>query len=1105
MSLLLLAFGLVLAAFAEESYAQTILDGSTPSGATPGAPAGSDALSELENINLFNGHLNLHVPMLGIGGRGDAQAAIMLAIDNHWSVKTETHYSVTGSKTYQYIPVLNGGPVVKPGYGPGLLVGRMAGEVDTSSSCGDIYNPYSDYVGALTRLTIVLPDGTEYELRDQLSGGRPLLHASSYPCHETGANRGRVFVSADGSAATFISDSDIRDAADTRSTGVLYPTGYLMLRDGTKLRIEGGAIRWLRDRNGNSLSFNYVPTGPNFWRVQDVTDALGRTISVTYDFSDVEPYGLCDRITYKGFGGTDQIIRISKSNLHNALRSDFSIKTDIQLFPGSSNGATVDPIVTTSLWLPNGQRYKFYYDSYVEVARVDLPTGGAVEYDYGGLGEPGNSGFFFTYPDDGNSVIYRRLIERRVSANGSSWEGKTQYGVYETGNQAGFPLGVSYIYVNHLEQNDHVGSAQVHYFNGSALDSMVRKRPTDYSPWKEGREFKTEFYEGGEYGVGETPVTPIRVVTREWAQRAPVTWWRSAYPTLNVDGEPPNDPRLLEVTTTIMEPIMSEPGVLITKQRFDYDLYNNLTDVYDYSYSTEVPESFYRHTHTGYLTVNPQNGIDYTSTDVHIRNLQTSQIIYANGVQETVMAASETVYDENAYAPLNYGAVSGWIDPGSSARGNVTTTRTWLNMNGGAPSVYPAGTYLLNHVQYDQCGNARNLWDAKGKQLSQSYDDAFSDGLPRNTYALLTLTVSPPVPDPSQPGTNINLVTSRAYDFSTGLQVSETDPNGRTTTYSYDDPLSRLKSETRPLGGGTTSYEYGDTPGSIYVRTLTSQNASQTIDDYQTMDGLGRASRSLHYRGNSTYETSDVLYDFMGRIWKVSNPYLSSGPGSNLNPSDVWSKTLYDSLGRVTKATKPDGSEITTSYTSSIEAECIAIKVTDAAGRARRQLKDAFGRTAAVDEPNESGDLGDVEDPVQRTRYSYSVLDNLVEVNQFDPALLDVQRRTFVFDSLARLVSATNPETGTINYRYDENGNLVKRTDARGVVTTNVYDPLNRIVSQSYSDATPLLTYVYDSTAVDNAKGRLVSASSSVASSQYNGYDLMGRPLSITQTLDGHS
>src|SRR5207244_3143341 len=122
------------------------------------------------------------------------------------------------------------------------------------------------------------------------------------------------------------------------------------------------------------------------------------------------------------------------------------------------------------------------------------------------------------------------------------------------------------------------------------------------------------------------------------------------------------------------------------------------------------------------------------------------------------------------------------------------------------------------------------------------------------------------------------------------------------------------------------------------------------------------------------------------------------------------------------------------------------------------------------------------------------------------------QTRTFVYSSLARLLSATNPESGAICYGalssgqcqgngYDGNGNLVYKTDARSVVSSYVYDALNRPTSRTYSDGTPAVTYTYDSTSIANGKGRLASESSSVASYSYSGYDALGRVSGGAQTL----
>jgi YD repeat-containing protein len=123
-----------------------------------------------------------------------------------------------------------------------------------------------------------------------------------------------------------------------------------------------------------------------------------------------------------------------------------------------------------------------------------------------------------------------------------------------------------------------------------------------------------------------------------------------------------------------------------------------------------------------------------------------------------------------------------------------------------------------------------------------------------------------------------------------------------------------------------------------------------------------------------------------------------------------------------------------------------------------------------------------VEDPAglnYTTTYAYDEMDNLITVSQ------GAQQRSFAYDSLGRLICASNPENraasapsclttplptaGLLRYEYDGNGNLTRRTDARGVVAQYAYDNLNRMTLKQYTEAglpadqkTPNVTYCYD-------------------------------------------
>lgn len=80
---------LLLPAIHASAQAISTTDGFTPGGLTPGSPASSYALSGFDTINPFNGNLDFHLPLLQVGGRGEARMTMMLALNTKkWRVKT---------------------------------------------------------------------------------------------------------------------------------------------------------------------------------------------------------------------------------------------------------------------------------------------------------------------------------------------------------------------------------------------------------------------------------------------------------------------------------------------------------------------------------------------------------------------------------------------------------------------------------------------------------------------------------------------------------------------------------------------------------------------------------------------------------------------------------------------------------------------------------------------------------------------------------------------------------------------------------------------------------------------------------------------------------
>jgi hypothetical protein len=170
----------------------------------------------------------------------------------------------------------------------------------------------------------------------------------------------------------------------------------------------------------------------------------------------------------------DRYLYVTKADLASALRADFPSTVPVStLFPelnGSGSYGTngFSTTVVSGLVLPNQQGYQFRYNTYAELARVVLPTGGAIEYDMAaGSGVvDGNNGL------GDAKEIYRRVAARRTYKDGTTTpEGRTAYTEYEDASTA------------YIEADTYNGSTMLtcdrhHFGGGSARDNLIK--PVDY-------------------------------------------------------------------------------------------------------------------------------------------------------------------------------------------------------------------------------------------------------------------------------------------------------------------------------------------------------------------------------------------------------------------------------------------------------------------------------------------------------------------------------------------------------------------------------------------------------------------------------------------------
>jgi YD repeat-containing protein len=363
--------------------------------------------------------------------------------------------------------------------------------------------------------------------------------------------------------------------------------------------------------------------------------------------------------------------------------------------------------------------------------------------------------------------------------------------------------------------------------------------------------------------------------------------------------------------------------------------------------------------------------------------------------------------------------------------------------------------YVTAYSQYDIAGNVVKLIDPRSTSTNIiattfSFSDCFgtpNDGSLTNSGAT-ELGSGQSYAFPTTVTNALSQSVHLQYDFHLGRPVKAEDANGILSKTFYDDLLDRPTKGIRAVNAGTdvtsqTLIEYDDPNRTITQKTDQTSFNDQALKGATVYDGLGRTVQTRQYETSTQYIAVDQipftrLQDPDTQAWtsaaRSSNPYRSG-------ETPVWNTSFSDSLGRVTKVRTPDNAIVRTVYSGNI------VTVTDQANKSRKTVTDAAGRLRKV-----------YEDPTvlnYLTDYTYDALDDLTGVSQYDSVSATTQTRTFTSISLKRLLSATNPESGTISYEYDENGNLKLKVDPRllpntqtHVQTTYGYDDLNRVTSR---------------------------------------------------------
>ncbi|MFN0141014.1 MAG: RHS repeat domain-containing protein [Pyrinomonadaceae bacterium] len=883
----------------------------------------------------------------------------------------------------------------------------------------------------IRKKTIHMSDGSTFEL------AATLTRVTAQHCYETIPT---VYYSFDGSNLKYVingSSSTLYMPNGSRyewtSTGLEH-----IDRNGNRSVYQASQKQWT-DTMGRVISVPEAPLNSSGQMIEGDVDYYvptmpGRTMKWTFKWKKLQ-------YSFGNLNGTYQVKQLGQ--LFTIVYPQIELQSH-------------NPVVLNEIVQPDGRSYKFYYNEYGEIEKIEYPTGSTEKFTHSQFGPFSFGGRGQLLVRQGNRGVASRVVSIDSNpANDLSWA--YDIPTNSTTKDAVLPYTVK------TTNPDGTRTERLLYVSDGNAGSGPPVLPSIMG----GKEYESKFFDS-------TNTLKRRELTK-WSGSYYGSSWINAY--AKVDKK-----------TSIM---IEGTSALAQSQMFSYDGYLNQTAATEYDFI--VPT----------LTTAQGGDIDLIVTGAALRTSETSYVTDANYVNRqmvslpmetrikdasgNVKTKSQITYDGESL--LTDISSTRWQNPNTNFRGNVTSSKSWSDI--------AANQFVDTRAQYDQLGNMRNSWDGKGNLSQIEYSSTYDHAYPTKTIS----------PVPGGNGSTTAFETTAIYDFNTGLPTSVTDANGQTTTMEYNDPLLRPTKVIAPNGHQTiTEYGAGTTASTRFVKVRSQIDETNWKEGYSWYDGLGRTikSQSVDTAGDVFVETE---YDNMGRAKKATNPYRA-------NETKLWTENTFDSAGRPWKVTTPDNAVVETQYSLATTGSHIGTVVTvkDQALKERRSITNALGQLTRVDEPTgtANGDLGSITAPNQPTSYAYDVLNNLKTVNQ------GVQTRTFAYNSLSRLTSATNPESGTINYAYDNNGNLTQKDDARGVRATYIYDNLNRVTNRNYSltgstppnyQASPNVEYFYDGSnaagGIANSKGKLTKVASSISTTEYMAFDILGRVTRSKQTTDG--
>ncbi len=292
----------------------------------------------------------------------------------------------------------------------------------------------------------------------------------------------------------------------------------------------------------------------------------------------------------------------------------------------------------------------------------------------------------------------------------------------------------------------------------------------------------------------------------------------------------------------------------------------------------------------------------------------------------------------------------------------------------------------------------------------------------------------------------------------TGSMLTETNKFGGILSFQYDS-LGRITRIDLPAGFNPITANWG-------ASSVTITQGDSTMTKY--WDGMGRNTGFI--------ESGDGLTLYYRKVLDPESRVLQENKGSH-SQTDKYTYE-YTAAGQVKKVTDPRNKSTTTAYSGNTKT------VTDPESK-QTVLTYGFlpGLVTQVTDSNNKS-----------TAYQYDDVGRMTQINNYDVS----HQHHYNYNAMDQVVSESHPETGTISYLFNNEGNLNSKTFG-GVTSGYLYNSSNqltRFVANTDTDE-ETVSYEYH----DNGTLKSVTSSNKGWNRSNITYNTLGSVTAETQRV----